>query len=196
MRTWPYWPLPPDWRAILGLLLGDLLDGLLVGDLGSAHVGLHLELTEQTVYDDLQMELAHAGDDGLASLFVGPGLEGGVLFGQLRQGHAHLLLAGLGLGLDGNPDNGVGELHGLQNDGVLLITQGVAGGGVLQADGSGDVAGVDRPSISSRWLACICRMRPMRSLLSFVALSTEEPVAQHAGIDAEEGQTCPRRGRS
>ena len=60
------------------------------------------------------------------------------------QGDAHLLLAGLGLGLDGNPDNGLGELHGLQNDGSLLVAQGVAGGGVLQAHDGGDVAGVDR----------------------------------------------------
>ena len=32
-------------------------------------------------------------------------------------------------------------------------------------------------SLSSRWLACICRMRPTRSLRSFVALSTWLPAA-------------------
>ena len=31
-------------------------------------------------------------------------------------------------------------------------------------------------SLSSRWLACIWRMRPIRSLRSFVALRTAEPV--------------------
>ena len=31
-------------------------------------------------------------------------------------------------------------------------------------------------SMSSRWFACICRMRPIRSLRSFVALRTAEPV--------------------
>ena len=30
--------------------------------------------------------------------------------------------------------------------------------------------------MSSRWFACICRMRPMRSLRSFVELSTCEPL--------------------
>ncbi len=129
--------------GILGVLLHSLLDGLLVGDLGSAHVGLHLELTQQTVHDDLQVQLAHAGDDGLTGLLVGVGLEGGVLLGQLHQGDAHLLLTGLGLGLDGHADDGLGELHGLQDDGVLLVAEGVAGGGVLQADHGGDVAGVD-----------------------------------------------------
>ncbi len=95
--------------GILGVLLHRLLDGLLVGDLGCAHVGLHLELAEQTVDDDLQVELAHAGDDGLTGLLVGVGREGGVLFSQLHQRQAHLLLAGLGLGLDGHADDGSGN---------------------------------------------------------------------------------------
>ena len=30
-------------------------------------------------------------------------------------------------------------------------------------------------SMSSRWFACICRMRPMRSLRSFVEFRTWEP---------------------
>ena len=129
--------------GVLGVLLDALLDGLLVGHLGRAHVGLHLVLPEQAVHDDLQMEFAHTGDDGLPRLLIGVGAEGGVLLGQLHQRHAHLLLTGLGLGLDGHPDDGLGELHGLQDHGVLFIAQGIAGGGVLQADDAGDVAGVD-----------------------------------------------------
>ena len=114
----------------------------LVGNLRGAHVGLHLELTQQTVDDDLQMELAHAGDDGLAGLLVGIGAEGGVLLSQLCQRDAHLLLAGLGLRLDGHADNGLGELHDLQDNRMLLVAERVAGGGVLQAHSRGDVAGV------------------------------------------------------
>ena len=125
--------------SVLGLLVGLLADGLTVSDLRCADVRLDLELTEQTVNDDLQMELAHAGDDGLTSLFVGVGLEGRILFGQLCQRDAHLLVAGLGLGLDSNADNGLGELHGLQNDGMILITQSVTGSGVLQTDNSSDI---------------------------------------------------------
>ena len=89
------------------------------------------------------MELAHAGDDGLTGFLVGVGLKGGVLLSQLHEGHAHLLLAGLGLRLDGHADHGLGELHGLQNDGSLIVTQRVASGGILQAHHGGDVAGVD-----------------------------------------------------
>ncbi len=88
------------------------------------------------------MKLAHAGDDGLTSLVVGVGLEGGILLGQFGQSDAHLLLTSLGLGLDGHADNGLGELHGLKDDGVLLVAEGVTGGGILQADNGGDVAGI------------------------------------------------------
>ena len=47
----------------LGHRLGD---ALAVGHLRPAHVGVDLELAQQPVDDDLQMQLAHAGDDGLA----------------------------------------------------------------------------------------------------------------------------------
>ena len=125
--------------CVLGLLVGLFADGLTVSNLGCTHVCFNLELTQQTVNDDLQVQLAHTGDDGLTGLFVSVGLEGRILFGQLCQRDAHLLVAGLGLGLDGNADNGLGELHGLQNDGMILITQSITGGGVLQTDNSSDI---------------------------------------------------------
>jgi len=46
-------------------------DRLAVRDLGLAHVGLDLELALEAVDDDLEVQLAHAGDDGLpVSSFV------------------------------------------------------------------------------------------------------------------------------
>ena len=125
--------------CVLGLLVGFLADGLTVSNLGCAHVCLNLELTQQTVNDDLQMQLAHTSNDGLAGLFIGVGLEGRILFGQLCQRDAHLLVTSLGLRLDSNADNGLGELHGLQNDGMILITQSITSGGVLQTDNSSDI---------------------------------------------------------
>ena len=125
--------------CVLGLLVGLLADGLTVSDLRCADVRLDLELTEQTVNNDLQMQLAHTSNDGLAGLFIGVGLEGRILFGQLCQRDAHLLVASLGLGLNCNADNGLGELHGLQNDGMILITQSITSGGVLQTNNSSDI---------------------------------------------------------
>ena len=123
-------------------LLDVVTRGLAVGDLGLTDVGVNLELAEQTVDDDLEVQLTHAGDDGLAGLVVGVHLEGRVLLGELGEREAHLVLLGLGLGLDGNVDNGVRELHGLEHDLVALGAQCVTGGGVLEAHGGEDVAGL------------------------------------------------------
>src|SRR5699024_1806186 len=71
--------------GVLVVHIGGAADGLFVGHLGLAHVGLHLEFAQQAVHDDLQVELAHAGDDGLAGLLVGVSLKGGVFLGQLGQ---------------------------------------------------------------------------------------------------------------
>ena len=124
----------------LGVLHG-VASGLAVGDLRLAHVAVDLELTAQAVDDDLEVKLAHAGDDGLAGLLVGVYAEGRVLLGQLGETNGHLLLLGLGLGLNGNVDDGIGELDGLEDDGLVLVAEGVTGLGVLEANAGNDVAG-------------------------------------------------------
>jgi hypothetical protein len=104
-------PEPPVWRHEAALdLLGLALDGLPVGDLRAADVGVDLELAQHAVDRDLEVQLAHAGDLGLAGLLVGADLEGGVLLGELLQRRAHLLLVGLGLGLDGDGDDRLGNV--------------------------------------------------------------------------------------
>src|SRR6202011_5106663 len=62
--------------------VGRLLDRLLVGDLRLALVGIDLELTHKPIDDDLEVQLAHAGDDGLASLVVGMDLERWIFLGK------------------------------------------------------------------------------------------------------------------
>ena len=119
-----------------------LADGLAVGDLRGAHVGLDLELAAHAVHEHVQVELAHTADDGLAGLLVEGDGEGGVLLGELLDGHAQLLLVALGLGLDGHVDDRGREGHGLQDDRGALGAQGVTGGDVLEADEGVDVAGV------------------------------------------------------
>jgi len=44
---------------------------------------------------------------------------------QLGQGHTHLLGVTLGLGLNGNLDHGLWELHALQHDGLVKVAQGI-----------------------------------------------------------------------
>ena len=98
-----------------------LADGFAVGDLRAADVGLHVELALHAVDDDVQMELAHARDDGLAGFFVGLDAEGLVFFGQAAHGMAHLLLVGFGLRLDGDGDDGLGEGDLLEDDRLLRV---------------------------------------------------------------------------
>ena len=82
------------------LLLDGFGDRFFVRDLRFADVGLDLELAAQAVEDDLEMQFAHAGDDRLLRLFVGPHAEGGILLREARKPLAELILIGLRLRLD------------------------------------------------------------------------------------------------
>src|SRR3546814_7683449 len=65
--------------------LDRLADRLAVGDLRLADIGLDVELALHAVDEDVQVQLAHAGDDGLAGLFVGMHAERRVLLRQTPQ---------------------------------------------------------------------------------------------------------------
>src|SRR5665647_218308 len=114
-------------------------DGLAVGDLRLANIRLDVELAAHAVHEDIEVELAHAGDDRLTGLVVLADLERRVLLGELLDGGAQLFLVTLGLGLDGHRDDRVREAHGLEHDLVGRVTEGVAGRGVLQTDHRVDV---------------------------------------------------------
>ena len=77
-------PFSPTAAACLAdELLVDLLDGppdrLAVRDLRPPHVRVDRELAHEAVDDDLEVELAHPGDQRLAGLVVGADAEGRVL---------------------------------------------------------------------------------------------------------------------
>src|SRR4051794_15048817 len=124
-------------------LLGGAADGLAVGDLRTADVGLDVELAPHAVDQHLEVQLAHAGDLGLARLLVRLDLERRVLLGQAAQGDRHLLLVGLGLRLDGDLDDRLGEVDRLELDRRVGRGQRVAGDDLLDADAGGDVARED-----------------------------------------------------
>ena len=63
--------------SVLHIGIRILADRLFVSNLRLTDVSLNLKLTHQTVNDDLQMELTHAGDDGLAGFFIGIALKVG-----------------------------------------------------------------------------------------------------------------------
>src|SRR5207344_1824100 len=97
--------------------------GLAIGDLWAADVGVDLELAQKTVHDDLEVELAHAADDGLAGLLVRPHAEGRILLGQALERRGELVLVGLGLGLDRLVDDGLGKVDRLEDDRTVRIAE-------------------------------------------------------------------------
>src|SRR5690606_28699663 len=165
---------------------------LAVGDLRAADPGLDLELAGQAVHQDLQVELAHAGDDGLLRLRVGRDPEGGVLDRQRlqRPGEAVLLL--LVLRLDRDADDRAGELQAAEDDRRGRIAQGVAGGRRAQADGGADVARLELLE-----LAAAVGVHPDQpaDLLQLAAGGVEELVAgpDRAGVDAQVGDRTDLR---
>ena len=58
------------------------------------------------------------------------------------QGHAHLFLIGLGLGLDRLLDDRIGKLHALQDHRIVGIAERFARRRVFQARQGDDVAGI------------------------------------------------------
>ena len=133
------------------------------------------------------MKLTHAGDDRLAGLFIGVGFECRVLFSKLRERDTHLFLPGLGLWLDRHADNGLGENHVFEHDGVLLVTERIARGGILQADGRGDIAGIDNGEVFS-----VVRVHEQDSAhtlaLLFVGVHDGLACLQRTGVHTEERQ--------
>src|SRR5690606_15980238 len=72
------------------VLVHTCANGFAVSHLRTSDIGLYLELAPQAIDDDLQVQLAHAGDDRLAGLLVGRNLERRILFGKLLQTIAEL----------------------------------------------------------------------------------------------------------
>ncbi len=117
-------------------------NGFPIDHLGAARMHVGVELPFQAVDDDLQVQLPHAGQQGLARVFVGVDLEAGVFLADPLQGRPQALLVVPGHRLDGQGDHRHVGRYGFQHDGVLAAAQGIAGGSGLQAQEGDDIAGV------------------------------------------------------
>ena len=143
MTAWPYWPLPPVWRTKRPLPSRRAPDGLAIGDLRLADVGGDLELADHPVDEHVEVQLAHAGDEGLGRLRVGVDAEGRILLGRRWRASASLSWSAFVFGSILTSMTGSGKVIDSRITGWLRIGQGVTGEGVLEPDGRGDVAGVD-----------------------------------------------------
>ena len=129
--------------SVLGIHFNSLGKCFLVCNLRCTNVCFYLELTKQTVNDDLQMELTHTCDNGLSGLLIGMSTESRIFLSQLCKRLAHLALTSLGLRLDSKLDNGLREFHGLKDYRVLLVTDGITGSSYLETNCSCNITGVN-----------------------------------------------------
>ena len=149
----------------LALHLLDLLaDGLAVGDLRLADVGRDAELAHEAVDDDLEVQLAHAGDDDLAGLVVGAHAEGR---DPPRRGArapaASLSWSAFVLGSTARPMTGSGNV--IDSSRIWCdSSHSVCPVVTCLRPTAAAISPAPTDSRSSRLLACIWRMRPTRSL--------------------------------
>ena len=131
----------------LALHFDGFRDRFFVGHLRLADVGFDFEFALEAIQDDLEMKLAHAADDRLLGLFVGPHTERRIFLRQARERDAEFVLIALRLRLDGLEDDGLREHDILEQDRVFFVAERVAGARVGHADGRRDVARADRVDI-------------------------------------------------
>ena len=194
MTTWPYWPRPPVWRTKRPCTpWTGVSDRLAVGDLRPADVRVHPELAHQPVDDDLEVQLAHAGDDRLAGLLVRAHAEGR---DPPRTGAggpvASLSWSAFVFGSTATSMTGSGKSIDSSTTGLSGIAQRVAGRRLLEADGGRDRAGADllqvlavvRVHLEQAADALLAAGRRVHHVGARVEL---------AGVDAEVGQLADER---
>ena len=98
---------------ILAVYVYRLSKCFLVSNLRCAYVRLYLELTEKSVNNNLQMKLAHSGNNRLACIRVSMSTECRVFLCKFGKRLAKFALRSLGLRLDCKLDNRLREFHGL-----------------------------------------------------------------------------------
>src|SRR6266511_496248 len=168
-------------------LLHALPDRLAIGHLRAAHVRVDVELAHEAVDDDLEVELAHAGDDRLAGLFVAPHAERRILLREPSEGLGQLVLVSLRLRLDRDGDDRIRERHRLEPDRSRLGRKRVAGRRGLQPDRGDDLACADLLPL----LAVVrIHLEEPADALGLAGRDVEDAVAgcDPARVDAEVGQ--------
>ena len=80
--------------------MGTRGNGLAIRDLRFARICVHFELAEHAIANDFQVQLAHAGDDRLAGIFVRVNAECRIFLSETLQRDPHLFLIQFCLWLD------------------------------------------------------------------------------------------------
>ena len=185
-------PAPAGLLGVFHLAVCRAGERFLVGHLRFADTGLDVELAAQPVDDDVQMQLAHTGDDDLSRLLVGLHAERRIFGHQLLQPVTEFFLVCLRLRLDRQRDHRLREIHRLENDRLFLVADRVAGRDAPQTHCGGDVAGVDLFDVLT-----LVRVHLQQTTDALAALFGRVIDArtrcQNTGINADEGKLADKR---
>jgi len=188
IQTCPNCPRPPVCR-MYALPVSRTGSRFPVCDLGPPHVRLDLELPKQPVDDDLEVELAHPGDQGLpVSSSLRTWKEGSSIISFWREkpsfSWSALVFGSMAMAMTGSvPGWTRGRSRAPGRTGCRRV-------GGLQAHHRGDFPGVNALDLS-RLFACILRSRPMRSSSGGWVVDVIAGV-QRAGVDPDEGEVATK----
>ena len=118
-------------------------DCFLVSNLGTTLVALYLELTTETVDNNIEVKLTHTRDNGLTGLFVCLNTEGGVFFSKFLQADTELVEVFLSLRFHCDTDNGVGEFHSFEYDRSIFSAECITCTDILEAYSGTDITTAD-----------------------------------------------------
>ena len=117
-------------------------NGFAISHLRITHIGFYLEFTLQTINDNIKVQLAHTGNNGLTTVRIGGYFERRIFHSQTAQSQAHLFNIGLGLRLNCQLNNRLREHHVFQNNRMCFITKRITCCGVFQTGQSDNIAGI------------------------------------------------------
>lgn len=122
--------------------IGAAFDGFAVGDFGFDEVEVDAVSGAEASGDDLEVEFALAGDDGLVEFGIDFVEEGLVLLVEGGEAGGDFIFFAFGFKAERGMDIGFGIFDFREGDGVFGMAEGVTGVGILEFDGGADVAGV------------------------------------------------------
>src|SRR5690554_2927785 len=171
----------------LAFLLNTGTNGFAVSNLRLTYVRFYLELALETVNDDVEVQLAHTGNNGLTRLFVRMNTERRVFLCQTLQRQAHFLLVSLGLGLYRDRDYRLREFHALQNNRALNGAQGVTSSDVFQTHTGSNIT---RANFFNFLTVVRVHLNQTSNPLTTVFDRVQDRVTRvnHTGINPDKGQ--------
>src|SRR5690606_24851031 len=171
----------------LAFLLDRLANRFTVRHLRRTNIRLDVELALHAINDDIQVQLAHTGNNGLSGLLVRTHAERRVLLGKTAKRKTHLFLVCLGSRFHRNRNNRLRELHTLQDDRRIQRAQRFTGGDIFHADARSDIA---RADFLDLFAIVGVHLQQATDTLLLAAQGIQHRVAaiEYTGINANKGQ--------